>query len=98
MAAAGTRALVEVLLLHRHLDRVDVIARITTTLSVGSTSPDVVALAARKAAEGRGAMASPNWGGHVVILAEHLLASVPTDTRPLPSVDQYDILLGQETS
>jgi hypothetical protein len=53
--AAGTRALVEVLLLHRHRDRADVLAGITAALSVGSTSPDVVALEARKAAERRGA-------------------------------------------
>jgi hypothetical protein len=35
----GTRTLVEVLLLHRHLDRADVLAGITAALSVGSTSP-----------------------------------------------------------
>ena len=56
--AAGTRALVEVLLLHRHLDRADVLAGITAALSVGSTNPDVVALEARKAAERRGARGS----------------------------------------
>ena len=48
---AGTRALVEVLLLHRHLDRADVVAGISAALSVGSTNVDVVALEARKAAE-----------------------------------------------
>jgi transposase len=99
--AAGTRALVEVLLLHRHLDRVDVLAGITAALSVGSTSPDVVALEARKAAERRGTTTGPddaNPGGRVVILAEHRLAAVPADTRPLPSVDHYDTLLGRETS
>ena len=56
--AAGTRALVEVLLLHRHLDRADVVAGISAALSVGSTSADVVALEARKAAERRGAASS----------------------------------------
>ena len=99
--ATGTRALVEVLLLHRNLDRVDVLAGITAALSVGSTSPDVVALEARKAAERRGAAAGPDGaddGGRVVILAEHRSAAVPTDERPLPSVDKYDILLGRETS
>ena len=53
--AAGTRALVEVLLLHRHLDAADVLAGITAALSVGSTNADVVAVEARKAAEHRGA-------------------------------------------
>ena len=99
--AAGTRALVEVLLLHRHLERVDVLAGITAALSVGSTSPDVVALEARKAAERRGMPAGPDSadkGGRVVILAEHRSVTVPTDTRPLPSVDKYDTLLGRESS
>ena len=98
--AAGTRALVEVLLLHRHLHRADVLAGITAALSVGSTSPDVVALEARKAAERRGAEApeTADEGGRVVILAEHRSAAVPADARPLPSVDKYDILLGRESS
>ena len=98
--AAGTRALVEVLLLHRHLDRADVLAGITAALSVRSTSPDVVALEARKAAERRGAEApeGADEGGRVVILAEHRSAAVPADARPLPSVDKYDILLGRESS
>jgi transposase len=99
--AAGTRALVEVLLLHRHLERVDVLAGIGAALSVGSTSSDVVALEARKAADRRGATAGPDdadRGGQVVNLAEHRVASVPADERPLPSVDKYDTLLGLETS
>jgi hypothetical protein len=98
--AVGTRALVEVLLLHRHLDRADVLAGISGALSVGSTSPDVVALEARKAAERRGAAAGHDThpGGRVVVLAEHRSAAVPADERPLPSVDKYDMLLGRETS
>ena len=98
---AGTRALVEVLLLHRHLDRADVLAGISAALSVGSTSADVVALEARKAADRRGAAAGPHDahpGGRVVVLAEHRSAAVPADERPLPSVDKYDALLGRETS
>jgi hypothetical protein len=99
--AVGTRALVEVLLLHRHLERADVLAGISAALSVGSTSADVVALEARKAADRRGAASGPddaNRGGRVVVLAEHRTAAVPADTRPLPSVNQYDTLLGRETS
>jgi len=98
---AGTRALVEVLLLRRHLDRADVLAAISAALSVGSTSSDVVALEARKAVQRRGAPAGPDGddpGGRVVILAEHRSAAVPTDERPLPSVAQYDTLLGRESS
>jgi hypothetical protein len=101
--AVGTRALVKVLLLHRHLDRADVLAGITAALSVGSTSPDVLALEARKAAERRGAAAddandAADRGGRVMVLAEHRSAIVPADERPLPSVDKYDVLLGRETS
>ena len=98
--AVGTRALVEVLLLHRHLDRADVLAGITAALSVGSTSPmwwhwkpaRPPNAAARQAPEGA------DRGGRVVILAEHRSAAVPVDERPLPSVDKYDVLLGRESS
>lgn len=46
----GTRALIEVLLLHRHLPATAVTAGIRAALSVGSTSPDLVAVEARRAA------------------------------------------------
>ncbi|ORW64259.1 IS21 family transposase [Mycolicibacter senuensis] len=95
--AGGTRALVEVLLLHRHLDRAAVLAGITAALSVGSTASDVVALEARKATEHRSAVAGDR-DRRVVVLAEHRPASIPADQRPLPTVDQYDSLLGGQTS
>ncbi|MGE5763263.1 MAG: IS21 family transposase [Mycobacterium leprae] len=99
---AGTRALVEVLLLHRHLDRDDVRVGISAALSVGSANPDVVALEARQAAERRGAgthnddARAPHGG--VVTLAERRVPGLPTDGRPPPSVDKYDILLRRESS
>jgi hypothetical protein len=46
----GTRALIEVLLLHRHLPAPAVIAGIRAGLAVGSTSPELVAVEARRAA------------------------------------------------
>jgi hypothetical protein len=46
----GTRALVEVLLLHRHLPHSAVVEGIGAALQVGATSADVVAVQARKAA------------------------------------------------
>lgn len=99
---AGTRALVEVLLLHRYLDRVDLLAGIIAALSVGSTSPDVVALQARKAAEQRGAAPSADGVGRggdgVAALAEHRPAAAPAGERPVPSMDKYDTLLHRETS
>lgn len=45
----GTRLLIQVLLLHRHLAGEFVIAGITATLHAGSTSPDLVAIESRKA-------------------------------------------------
>ena len=52
--SGGTQALIEVLLLHRHLAAADVVAGIGAALTVGSVSPDVVAVEARKAAAARG--------------------------------------------
>ncbi len=43
----GTRALIEVLLLHRHLPAVAVQAGLAAALTVGSCNPDVVAVEAR---------------------------------------------------
>jgi len=96
--AAGTRALVEVLLLHRHLDRVDVLAGVAAALAIGSSSADVVALEARKAAERRdqaGSALPASPPQRVVSLTQRRLAALPADDRPLPSVEAYDQLLGQ---
>jgi transposase len=100
--AGGTRALVEVLLLHRHLERADVLTGIRAALSVESTSADVVALEARKAADARGAQ-TPEVTGlcqpqRVVSLTERRLAALPSDDRPLPSVEPYDQLLHRNSS
>jgi transposase len=98
--AAGTRALIEVLLLHRHLEHADVLTGITAALSVGSISADVVALEARKAHRGQdGELAQPSPGQmRVVSLTERRLVALPGDDRPLPTVHQYDQLLCRESS
>jgi Mu transposase, C-terminal domain len=100
--SAGTRALIEVLLLHRHLDDVDVIAGITAALTVGSINTDVVAVEARKNAQQHGVDTSavPSQPAHqqVVSLTQRRLADLPNDDRPLPTVDAYDDLLGKATS
>ena len=98
----GTRALVEVLLLHRHLGHGDVLAGLTAALAVGSVSPDVVAVEARKAAQRRGIQlpqvpAIPR-DRQVINLPERRLAGVLADDRPLPSVAAYDDLLGKASS
>jgi transposase len=75
----GTRALVEVLLLHRHHTHADVVAGVTAALLVGAVSPDVVAVETRKHAQ-RQAADDPV----VVDLNQR---------RPTPSVLAYDSLL-----
>jgi hypothetical protein len=99
---AGSRALIEVLLLHRHLEHVDVLAGITAALSVGSVSADVVAVQARKAAQRRGVHPAPIEAAsrrqQMVSLTERRLVDLPADDRPLPSVEVYDDLLGKASS
>ncbi len=108
--AAGTRALIEVLLLHRSMQAPDVIAGIEAALSVGAVSPDVVAVEARLHASG------PSSGRHhddhderrehrVVSLTQRrladpaaVIAGLPADTRPLPSLTAYDELLQRRTA
>lgn len=97
--AAGTQALVEVLLLHRHLPAAAVVAGIDAALAVGATSADVVAVEARRAATSpapqtvrpapREAMA------RVVVLPTRTTAALPLDDRPVPSVAHYDQLLSR---
>jgi transposase len=97
----GTRVLVEVLLLHRHLEHADVLAAISAVMSVGSVSADVVAVEARKAAQQRGAQPPPVPAlrqQHVISLTERRLAGLPAGDRPLPSVAVYDDLLGKASS
>jgi transposase len=100
--APGTRALVEVLLLHRHLDHGDAVAGVTAALAVGSVSPDVVAVEARKAAQRRGIQPPPPpaipRGRQIISLPGRRQAGLPADDRPLPSVAAYDDLLGKASS
>jgi hypothetical protein len=104
--SAGTRVLVEVLLLHRHLEHADVLAGVSAALSVGSVNADIVAVEARKAAQQRGAAPTPTptpiettpRRQQVVTLSERRLADLPGDDRPLPSVQAYDDLLTKASS
>lgn len=76
--AAGTRALIRVLLLHRSLPAERVAAGMTAALSVGSVDPDVVAIEARR----HGEPVAPV----IPIGARHA-------TRPAPVLNPYDDLL-----
>jgi transposase len=103
---AATRELIGVLLLHRHMDDADVIAGIGGALSVGGHTADVVAVEARKVAGARGAGPAGDAAGdepagepaQVASLTLRRIAALPSDTRPLPSVDAYDQLLRRRTS
>lgn len=108
--AAGTRELIDVLLLHRSMRAVDVIAGIRAALTVGAVTADVVAVEARLHASGRGLGGSGSSShpaqhrddavDRVVSLTQRrltdpkaVIAGLPPDTRPLPSVAHYDELL-----
>ncbi len=100
--SAGTRALIEVLLLHRRLRRDAVLAGIRASLAAGSVSADVVAIEARKhstvtEATGVTAAAAPESPQRsraaVVTLGARRQAALPADERPAPSVADYDQLL-----
>jgi transposase len=104
--ADGTRMLVDALLLHRHLPHADVVAGLAVATAVGAASADVVAVEARRHHQQRRAhgqlpaaldrptpIPSPPEPLSVASLPQRRLASLPPDTRPLPSVDAYDELL-----
>lgn len=93
----GTRALIEVLLLSRHLPHEHLITGLAAALKSGALTADAVALEARKAAD-----AEPEEPAQPVVpgsqpgiapLPAAVRARLPPDKRPLPSVAHYDQLL-----
>ncbi|GAA1437022.1 IS21 family transposase [Microlunatus lacustris] len=110
---AGTRALIEVLLLHRSMSTADVVAGLAAALQVGAVSADVVAVEARRHAARGGSgsdrhlldhasMVEHQAGQRVVSLTQRrlsdpaaVIAGLPADTRPLPTVAGYDDLLSR---
>jgi transposase len=99
--AAGTRALIEVLLLHRHMPHEHVVAGLAAALRAGALTADAVALEARKAADAddpaAGGEPAPAAPPQVASLTARRLERLPPDTRPAPSVSQYDQLLRHRT-
>jgi len=85
--AAGTRAMIEVLLLHRTLPFVAVHAALDALERIGSIDPALVAIEARRIAAGRGPT------GAVVERA-----AVRRFDRPTPALAGYDALLTQAAS
>jgi transposase len=76
----GTKTLIEVLLAHRILPAEAVIAGMTAAMEVGSVDPAVVAIEARKAAEGSTVPALP-------------IGELARFDRPKPTLNRYDDLL-----
>jgi transposase len=91
----GTRALIQVLLLHRHMLHEHVVAGLAAALRTGALTADAVALEARKAADGDTPIPAPDRAATAAVtsLTQRRLAYLPADTRPLPSVAVYDQLL-----
>lgn len=101
----GTRALIEVLLLGRHMRREHIVDGLAAALRAGALTSDAVALEARKAAEsGSGPMPAepafppPEPETNVVYLDARRGPHLRADTRPLPSVAVYDQLLRRSGS
>lgn len=98
---AGTRALIEVLLLHRHLRTEHVVAGIHAALQAGAFTADAVALEARKAAD-TDVSTTPTIAADTSVdpqtpirsLTQQRLSHLPADARSLPTVTSYDQLLG----
>ncbi|MFD0035783.1 Mu transposase domain-containing protein [Streptomyces sp. NPDC055059] len=99
----GTKALIEVLLLGRHLPHEHLVTGLAAALRAGALTADAVALEARKAAQSDSEpVADQHSHDHLTVcrtpntvtfLHEWRLAHLPPDTRPLPSVTPYDQLL-----
>ncbi|EST37068.1 transposase [Streptomycetaceae bacterium MP113-05] len=102
----GTRALIEVLLLGRHISSERLVAGLAAALRAGALTADAVALEARKAAQTDNEAPTPaspagdsgQATATVTSLHEWRLAHLPPDTRPLPSVTPYDQLLRRHRS
>lgn len=107
--AEGTRALIEVLLMHRNLSAEAMTTGIAAALNAGSTSPQLVAIEARGHAAGGGASSSPESeaasadddgadpgpgpDGLAEVIVLPIRRVLPVDDRPLPDVSVYDQLL-----
>lgn len=84
--AAGTRALIGVLLLARRTPAGVLAEAMDAALAVGSVDPEVVAIEARRIAQRRPA-------GQIVAIG-----TASKDVRPLPCLDGYDSLLASENA
>ena len=84
VVATVLKGLIEVLLLHRQLPFVAVHAALDTVERMGSCDPDLVAIEARRIADGRGMTA---------VTIDRSDAGRGW-SRPVPVLDGYDALIG----
>lgn len=102
--AEGTMALIEILLLHRHMNTDDVIAGMQAALAVGAVALEIITLEARKHAQARGrapTVTAPVFTGDPAratvtktgVPARRRVEHLPADTRPAPDLSAYDLLL-----
>jgi hypothetical protein len=82
--AAGTRALIEVLLAHRTLPATALTAAMTTAISSGALDPQAVLIDARRASGGQVAPVIP-------------IGALARYDRPIPALTAYDQLLTRST-
>lgn len=97
----GTRALIEVLLLHRHLPHEHVVAGLAAALQAGALTADAVALEARKVGDSspfEHRVVELDEPANIASLTQRRIASLPPDRRPVPSVAAYDQLLRRSSS
>lgn len=92
--SAGTRALIDVLLLHRHRPAEAVHAGLTAALALGVSNAELVSIEARKAAGGLRPDTPVDLSDlHLPEIDATEAADPRPDSRPPPSVHIYDQLL-----
>jgi transposase len=94
--AHGTRALIDVLLLHRRMPASAVAAGLRQALRAGATDPGVVSIEARRWADGYGDDPQSHRRRRLAKVVE-LPDTLPALDRPAPSLDGYDQLLTTST-
>lgn len=88
----GTRALIGVLMLHRHMDHAHVVEGLAAALRAGALTADAVALEARKIAEDAAPAPAPN---QTVILPGALAGEAPTPVSTVSSLTERRLRASQ---
>ncbi|WP_198954462.1 hypothetical protein [Kineosporia sp. R_H_3] len=91
--AEATRALIEVLLLHRHLPATAITAGIRAALAAGSTSPELVTVEARRATTARPIGRSTRHRADAVVLALPTTAPDPTTATAEDAAEDIDAVV-----